>query len=132
MRVVGRDTSAGSSITGVNIGVGTTTGDAYSDYARVATHTGIPTVLGWANHEGLWRGDEKEIPERITMIRAFYSALEPRTALAVMQKYGVTHVVVGDLERRAYAKADDVGTYPFLQPVVSSGTTHVYKVFGTR
>ena len=106
------------------------TGDAYSDYARVATHTGIPTVLGWANHEGLWRGDEKEIPERIALVRAFYSGQEPRTALAILQKYGVTHVVVGDLERKAYARADEVGTYPFLQPAASSGTTHVYKVFG--
>ena len=107
------------------------TGDAYSDYARVATHTGIPTVLGWANHESLWRGDEKEIPERIAAIRAVYSGVEPRTALAILQRYGVTHVVVGDLERRAYARADEVAAYPFLQPVASSGTTAVYRFFGT-
>lgn len=106
------------------------TGDAYTEYARVSTHTGIPTVLGWANHEGLWRGDDREIPERIGMVRAFYSAPDAQTALSVVRKYGVTHVVVGDLERRAYRNADEVATYGFLQPVLSSGPTTVYKVFG--
>ncbi|MGH9399251.1 MAG: DUF2298 domain-containing protein, partial [Thermoanaerobaculia bacterium] len=32
------------------------TGNPYSEFARISSHTGIPTVLGWANHEGLWRG----------------------------------------------------------------------------
>src|SRR5262249_39044891 len=32
------------------------TGPAYTDYSRVGGATGLPTVLGWDNHEGLWRG----------------------------------------------------------------------------
>ena len=34
-------------------------GDPYSEFARISSHTGIPTVLGWANHEGLWRSTAK-------------------------------------------------------------------------
>ena len=30
-------------------------GGQYSEYARVATFTGMPTVLGWSGHEGQWR-----------------------------------------------------------------------------
>ena len=30
-------------------------GGAYSAYARVSIYTGLPTVLGWGNHEGQWR-----------------------------------------------------------------------------
>ena len=37
-----------------------TTGDPYSYFARFSSNTGLPTVLGWANHEGLWRGHDHE------------------------------------------------------------------------
>jgi uncharacterized membrane protein len=30
-------------------------GGAYSNYARISIYTGLPTVLGWGNHEGQWR-----------------------------------------------------------------------------
>ena len=103
-------------------------GDPYSDYARIATHTGLPTVLGWANHEGLWRPkDQADVNERLAQVRLFYTSGDPRVAWSVIQKYGVTHVVVGDLERRSYPRADAVGEYPFLEPF-AVGQTSVYRV----
>ena len=49
------------------------TGNPYSEFARIASHTGIPTVLGWANHEGLWRGNDREIGLRDQAVRYFYT-----------------------------------------------------------
>ncbi|HEY6065085.1 MAG TPA: DUF2298 domain-containing protein, partial [Thermoanaerobaculia bacterium] len=40
------------------------TGDPYSEFARISTHTGIPSVLGWANHEALWRSNLPEVMDR--------------------------------------------------------------------
>jgi uncharacterized membrane protein len=31
-------------------------GGSYSGYARIATNTGQPNVLGWPGHQGQWRG----------------------------------------------------------------------------
>ena len=31
-------------------------GGSYSEYARVSTYSGQPTVLGWQGHESQWRG----------------------------------------------------------------------------
>ena len=103
------------------------TGDPYSEYARMSSHTGIPTVMGWANHEGLWRSNDKEVAERAARIRHFYSAGDPRMSWETIQKYGVTHVVVGDMERRTYPDAAAVGRFPFLQPVLPGETT-IYAV----
>jgi YYY domain-containing protein len=104
------------------------TGDPYSDYARIATHTGLPTVLGWANHEGLWRNNDKEVAERAARVRNFYTSGDPRGAWDTIQRMGVTHVVVGDLERKSYPQAGDVvGNYPFLEPL-HLGQTLVYRV----
>ncbi|HSP94159.1 MAG TPA: DUF2298 domain-containing protein [Thermoanaerobaculia bacterium] len=105
------------------------TANPYSEYARISSHTGIPTVLGWANHEGLWRSNDPEIAERAANVKAIYTTPDSRTAAALLRKYGVTYVVVGDLERRSYPDADSVGTLPFLKPMMSGGTT-VYQVVG--
>jgi YYY domain-containing protein len=103
------------------------TGDPYSEFARVSSHTGVPTVLGWANHEGLWRSNDAEISRRAADVRTFYSTSDPAAAAAVLQKYGVTFVVVGDMERRLYPKASQIASFPFLEPVAPGNTT-VYRV----
>jgi YYY domain-containing protein len=107
------------------------TGDPYSELARISSHTGIPTVLGWANHEGLWRSNDSRIGERAAAIRNFYTSTDPRAAAAIAERYRVSYVVVGDTERRAYPAADNVSSFPFLSPVLSGSTT-IYRVAGTR
>ena len=103
------------------------TRDPYSEYARISSHTGIPTVLGWANHEGLWRSNDPEVAQRSAAVRAFYSASDSKSAAMVVQKYKVTHVIVGDMERRTYPTADSVASLPFLTPAFPGGTT-IYRV----
>jgi YYY domain-containing protein len=112
------------------------TENPYSEYSRISSHTGIPTVLGWANHEGLWRrsNDSKiaqrvadEIARRGADVKTFYTTTDSRTAEEILRKYRVTHVVVGDLERRSYPAADSVGTFSFLKPALS-GATAIYQV----
>lgn len=105
------------------------TGNPYSDYARISSHTGIPTVLGWGNHEGLWRSNDPEVSQRTAAVRAFYTSSDPKTAALILQKYHVTHVVVGDLERRLYPAAENVAAFPFLSPALPGGTA-VYRVVG--
>jgi uncharacterized membrane protein len=103
------------------------TGDPYSEFARVSSHTGVPTVLGWANHEGLWRNNDAEVAQRAAAVKTFYSTSDPRTAAAVLQQYGATHVVLGDMERRSYPTAGNIATFPFLEPVFTGNTT-IYRV----
>jgi YYY domain-containing protein len=105
------------------------TGNPYSEFARISSHTGIPTVLGWANHEGLWRSNDREVGERESLVRRFYETSDAGTALAIIRKYGVTHVVLGDLERQQYPSAPRVEHLPFLEPV-HTGPTAVYRVVG--
>jgi uncharacterized membrane protein len=94
----------------------------------MSSHTGVPTVLGWANHEGLWRGNDAEVNERGARVRLFYGAADPRSAWDVIQKYGVTHVIVGDLERKTYPGAERVGNLPFLAPAAELAGTTIYTV----
>jgi len=107
-------------------------GDPYSEFARMSSHTGVPTVLGWANHEGLWRSNDPGVADRLARIKLFYTTPDPRVAWDTVERYGVTHVVVGDMERRLYGGAASVPNFPFLSPVFSSGGTTIFSVARAR
>ena len=112
------------------------TGGAYSEFARVATETGFPTVLGWDQHERLWRGASinEEVDRRKADADAAYSAATFDQAKQVLDKYGVSYVVVGYLEQQKYgaggglAKFDAAVRDGFLQKAFSQGATSVYRV----
>lgn len=109
-------------------------GDPYSEFARISSHTGIPTVMGWANHEGLWRNNEQEVADRAALVKVFYEGANEPVALLFCQKYKVNWVVLGDLERKRYPTADRIASYVFLTPSYPatgqgfSGMTTVYAV----
>jgi YYY domain-containing protein len=105
------------------------TGDPYRDFARISSHTGLPTVLGWANHEGLWRGNDPEVNVRAQLVRGFYSTADEESALEIARKLGVRYVILGDLERASHPNASHISSFLFLKPVVS-GPTIVYEVTG--
>lgn len=107
------------------------TRDPYSEYSRISTHTGVPTVLGWANHEGLWRSNDAEVARRGADVKTFYTTSDPRTAAALLQKYHVTYVILGDLERRTYPAAGIVASLPSLE-VAFPGECTVYRVSGAQ
>ncbi len=77
-------------------------GGQYSQYGRVASTTGIPTLLGWAGHEYQWRGDTPEPAERDKIVRALYSQSDWASTEALLDSYAVEYVYFGQLERNTY------------------------------
>jgi uncharacterized membrane protein len=84
-------------------------------------------VLGWANHEGLWRSNDAEVMKRLGEVRTFYMTADARTAEEILRRYGVTLVVVGNLERTTYGGAPGVAGLPSLEKA-HGGSTVVYRV----
>ena len=107
------------------------TGDAYSYFARVSSNTGLPTLLGWSNHEGVWRGGDRRIAERAALVRKIYDAPDAETAHADLTGLDVRFVFVGELERKTYAATGlakfGASTAAFTE-VFRSGETVVYGV----
>ena len=77
-------------------------GDSYTDYSRISSNTGIPTVLGWTVHEWLWRGSYDIPSPRIGDISQLYESNDVETTRGLLNKYKVEYVVIGDLEREKY------------------------------
>jgi YYY domain-containing protein len=107
------------------------TGDPYSYFARVSSNTGLPTVVGWANHEGVWRGHEPRLDERKRDVETMYRETNMERVQSLLAQYGVRYVFVGDLEREHYEPAglDKFTAHPELfGRIFHSGTTEVFEV----
>lgn len=77
-------------------------GGSYSQYGRVSSQTGLPTVLGWDFHEQQWRGTYEEPAKRLPDIERIYKGLNADEVLKLLEEYGIQYVYVGDLERSKY------------------------------
>lgn len=102
------------------------TGNPYSYFARFSSNTGNPTVLGWANHEGLWRGHDKEVMQRHGEIGRIYNSGSLDDVRPLLNKYNVAWVIVGDLEHETY-KPEGLKKFERLQVAFNSGRTTVYR-----
>lgn len=67
--------------------------------------TGLPTLLGWAGHEGQWRGSYDVQSARDPDIMTLYNTPDPQAAVSLLEEYGVTYVYVGPLERESMRPA---------------------------
>lgn len=73
----------------------------YCRPGRISASTGLQTVIGWPWHELLWRRDE-EVWKRVEDVKEIYSTDNVSLALSLLNKYNVSYVYVGMLERNLY------------------------------
>ena len=77
-------------------------GGSYSEYARISTHTGIATILGWPGHELQWRGGHELQGSREQDIANLYTTNSWQEANDIVNFYNIDLVYIGHLERRKY------------------------------
>jgi uncharacterized membrane protein len=77
-------------------------GGSYTNYARVSTLSGKPTVLGWPGHESQWRGGSREMGTREIDIERLYCSRSWEETEEIMERYGIRYVYLGTLERQTY------------------------------
>ena len=103
-------------------------GPQYSEYARVATISGQPNVLGWAGHESQWRGGRIEIGTREEDIGTIYRTNNWEDTKLLLDMYDVRYVFIGTLERRTYNVNESKFERFLGEPVFKSGQVSIYEV----
>ena len=103
-------------------------GESYQGGNMFSTLTGISTVLAWPNHERQWRRDITET-ERRTAIDHVYQDGATGQGLAALRKYNISHVLIGDFEKRVYG-ADVVSKFEDWEIVFASSdsTIKIYQL----
>jgi len=102
-------------------------GDSYTDYARISSNTGLPTVLGWTVHEWLWRGTYDIPAPRIDEIKQMYESSDATKLKGLLKKYRVEYVFIGELERQKYT-INENGFTTLGKVVFQKDKTKIYKL----
>lgn len=104
-------------------------GGSYSGYARVSTHSGQPSVLGWPGHESQWRGGTAEIGSREPDLEQLFRASRWEQAQPILERYDIRYVFVGAMERGKYRVNEEL-FQRYLDPVYQNNQVTIYEVSG--
>ncbi|MBA3450804.1 MAG: hypothetical protein H0T18_06290, partial [Chloroflexia bacterium] len=67
-------------------------------FNRISAFTGIPTAIGWDNHERQWRAGQPEALEQIARRQEDVASMMADPESGLFEKYGITWLIVGDYE----------------------------------
>jgi uncharacterized membrane protein len=103
--------------------------------SRVSIYTGLPTVIGWDWHEKQQRSiiDGSIIDRRQDAVRTIYNTRDGGEALALLKRFRVSYIYVGDVEYAFYdaaglSKFDEMARVGSLQVVYQNERVRIYKV----
>ena len=97
--------------------------------SRISMATGLPTLLGWVNHEAQWRGAYySQVAGREEDIRTIYTSTDWAKTRQLLDSYGVDLILISDLEREIYQPLREAKFEQNLKPVFQSGNLVIYQV----
>jgi len=106
-------------------------GGDYTEYGRVASFTGLPSVLNWTGHELQWRGSSELMDGRAEDVASVYQSEDATLVGSVLDRYDVRYVVFGSRERTKYQVQSLDHLTPMLNSVFSQEDFTIYEVVDT-
>jgi len=122
---------------------------AYSYESRVSTNTGLPTLVGWINHESIWRKrwaeadpesrrlmEEARVPISSWSLMAYrqriadriYQEADFERIAPLIRQFNIEYIYVGELERANYPAAG-LNKFEFsCERVYEGGNVAIYRV----
>ncbi len=95
--------------------------------SRLSAWTGVPSVLGWVGHEGQWRGSYEDISPRQPDIDRIYQTTDPKLAMELIEKYGITYVYVGPNEIGKYSPEGLAKFRAIMEVAFQKGDSTLYR-----
>ncbi|MFL5629240.1 MAG: hypothetical protein ACJ788_26975, partial [Ktedonobacteraceae bacterium] len=89
---------------------------SYQWFNRVSVFTGLPDILGWADHVSEQRYDTQPL-NRIMDINIIYTTLDVGLSLELLRYYHVRYIYVGPLEQQLYGQQATNGLSKFHKMV---------------
>ena len=73
----------------------------WSNYNRISTLTGRPTLLGWDGHQSQWRGKAygEMAQGRVEALKVIYCSRTPEMIVQTLATWNIEYVYVGPMER---------------------------------
>ncbi|NQW23170.1 MAG: hypothetical protein HQ475_06975 [SAR202 cluster bacterium] len=104
-------------------------GDDYSDYGRISSSTGLPTILGWKGHELQWRSSAASFQGREEDVEAIYTSNDSQEVRRLLNNYDVRYVYLGSRERQSYGGENLANFGEFLKTAFEQDGVIIYEMF---
>jgi YYY domain-containing protein len=101
-------------------------GDDYSEYGRISSSTGLPTVLGWRGHELQWRGSGLSLDSRASDVASIYQSGDGPLVRGLLDKHQVRYIYRGVRESITYGD-DSLADFRFLKSAFSADGVTIYE-----
>lgn len=101
-------------------------GGSYSDFARAATLSGLPGVLGWPWHEYQWRGGGEQVGSRESDIALLYQTNDWTEVQRIVTQYNIHYIYVSLRERNKYHLNETTLSSHFI-PVFQNSSVVIYE-----
>ena len=102
-------------------------GSSYSEHGRVASSTGLPSILNWPGHEAQWRGSHEPLAGREEDVADIYQSSSPAELATLLDKYDARYVYLGARERAKYGPVDEEKFLHSMQVYFRSGDVVVFE-----
>jgi len=102
-------------------------GGGYTSYGRISEYTGLPTLINWPDHESQWGRTGADFGTRQDDVKTLYTTPDWQTALAIISRYNIEYIYIGELERSTYPIQEDKFSTHLTQ-VFHQGNVTIYEV----
>lgn len=99
-------------------------GKVYTRTSIVSSNTGVPTIIGWTQHEWHWRGEWPN--KRESDVNQVYSSQNLTEIQNILSKYNVRYIYVGFIENSIYNNLEKFGN--MYDVVFQNNDVIIYKV----
>ncbi len=110
-------------------------GDSYTDSCQLTAYTGLRTIMGWQTHEWLWRtsrtvtdGFSQVVRPRQKDVQTIYEYKDAQQAGALIRKYEVDYIAVGQLEREKFGAINEEGLKSLGEIVYSNASLYIIRI----
>ena len=102
----------------------------FTEGGRFSSRTGLPTVIEWPQHELGYRGEDSQtmLQERSQDVETAFNSASVDAAQAVMDKYDIKYVIVGNFEREKYSPGGLSKFDQFLGVAYKNQSVTIYRV----
>ena len=103
-------------------------GESYSELSRVSSYTGLPTVIGWSDHEFGHRGSFDEIGPRIQDVKDIYESPDLEKVEVLLEKYKVEYIYIGSSERKKYPQTSEEKFLDLGEVIFQNDGVKIFRV----
>jgi YYY domain-containing protein len=102
-------------------------GRSYSWSSRISALSGCPTIIGWEQHQMLWRPGSNT-HDRAVDAALFYTTEDDTVRKKLLDKYKITWVIIGEQEQQIFSPFSSSFLEGVLLKMMAQGEGGIYRV----